>query len=577
MSINLRADNRTILKDAKFSYLLDNYSSSTGTVYIANTEGFFANSYVLLGNIGSENTEILQIRKVNPNTGAITFKNFTDTIVGEGLYTVTLNNPGSGYMAGQILDVVQLNAVGGKIRVASVAPGTGAITSITIDSIGYRYSNAVGVATTGGGDNLATINITAVTTAPTGTTIYFSTAHSFIANQPVEVFDGLTGASRGTGTVSAPSDPTSTTMTLTAPGIVGVHSGDIIVVGDVTKFAHSESSKMSVIQFNSVRFFRTDTPSVPNTVAITSWNQNQDKSITQTTTSIIDNPNTAIYTQADDPSYVTNVDFTPPITFTGAVPLTGILPLQVNDFFTTFFDTINSTGYGWFAFYNETTLGYSPISNAIPYSGFPQNTVKNVFETFDSSMNTKELKLITQTDRFNWLNEGLSYMVNELNLGNWEYYASEELTLTVNSGIAKYLLPQDFSDLLFVTDAHGDKMESYAATFERPQNASIMRYAIRGKFIIFYPVPEENTSVTLAYLKSSTLLTKLDDVVDLPNNAFYAIKDYMRFRAYQKLANSGEANNSFAFFNKQIENMKIHAIKRDDGLDSWSIAENANV
>jgi hypothetical protein len=575
MSINLHCDNRSITKDGKYSYLIDNYSSLSSTFTLMNTEGFFANSYILVGNIGSENTEILQIKKVNPVTNAVTFANFTATAIGAGIATVAITNAGTGYQPGEILTVIQTGAVGGSVRVATIGGG-GAIATVTVDQPGYAYSAVAGLVTTGGGNNDATIEILTITTNSSATSILFASAQAFIAGQPVEVFTSL-GVSRGTGVVSASSDPTSATMALIAPGIVGTVAGDTVVVGDVTKFAHAESTKVTVIQYNQVRFFRTNSPTVPNVVPYTSASTNQDKSITQTTTSTIGTPRTTTYTQPDDPSSITTVDFTPPIIYAGATALTAPAAIQVNDFYTTYIDTVNSTGYGWFSFYNSTTAVYSAISNPIPYSGFPQNTVKKVFETFDSSMNTKELKLITQGDRFNWLNEGLSYMTNELNLGNWEYLASEELALNLTSGVAKYLLPQDFSDLLFINDSKGIKMDSYSATFERAYSSSIVKYAIRGKFIVFYPAPEQDMTVTLAYLKTSSVLKTLDDVVDLPNNAYYAIKDYMRFRAYQKLNNSTESSNSFTFFQKQIDNMKLHSITRDDGLDSWSIENTANV
>lgn len=576
MSINLHADNRSIVKDGKYSYLIDNYSSASSTFTLINSEGFFANSYILVGNIGSENTEILQVRSVDSITNAVTFANFSETAIGAGIATGSLNAAGTGYQAGQILTVIQTGAVGGSVRVTTVNPGTGAITGLALDQPGYGYSVTTGLATTGGGNNDATIDVDTLTALTTATTILFDTAQSFIAGQPVEVFSSA-GVSRGTGTVAASSSPTSTTMTLTAPGITNTVATDTIIVGDVTRFSHAESTKVTVIQYNQVRFFRTATPTVPNVVPYTAAVTNQDKSVTQTTTSTISTPRTTTYTQPDDPSAVTTVDFTPPIIYSGATALTAPAAIQVNDFYTTYLDTTNSTGYGWFSFYNSTTAVYSAISNPIPYSGFPQNTVKKVFETFDSSMNTKELKLISQADRFNWLNEGLSYMTNELNLGNWEYLASEELALNLTSGVAKYLLPQDFSDLLFINDPNGIKMDSYSATFERAYSSSIVKYAIRGKFIIFYPAPDQDMTVTLAYLKTSPVLKTLDDVVDLPNNAYYAIKDYMRFRAYQKLNNSTESSNSFTFFQKQIDNMKIHGSKRDDGLDSWSIENTANV
>lgn len=574
MSINLRADNRSIIKDAKYSYLVDNYASGVAGITVTNTEGFFHNSAILIGNIGSENTEILRLRKVDPNTGYLTFSNFSATAIGSGIATGSIVSGGTGYQVGEIITVVQTGAVGGSIRVATVG-GSGEILTFTIDAPGYGYSAAIGLATTGGGNNDATFTILTLTTACTATTILFDKNQTFVAGQPVEVFNS-SGVSRGTGTVSASSDQTSSTMTLTAPGITGISAGDQVIVGSLTKFAHAESTKATVIQFDQVRFFRTETPAVPNTVSTKTIVQNQDKSTTQSSTSTIATPKTTTYTQPDDPSNVTTVDFTPPVVFEGAIALTVPLPIQVNDFYTTFIDTVNSTGYGWFSFYDSISGLYSPLSNPIPYSGFPQNTVKKAFEAFDSSLNTKELKLITQTDRFNWLNEALAYMINELNLVNYEYNATEELRLDIKAGVAKYLLPQDFSDLLFINDSNNIKMEAYSATFERANAASVIKYAIRGKFIIFYPVPETDGYVTLAYLKSSPALSKLDDVIDLPNNAYYAIKDFMRFRAYQKLQNPSEAQNSFAFFKAMVDGMKIHAIRRDDGLDSWSIANTAN-
>jgi hypothetical protein len=574
MSISLRADNRILTKDAKYSYLLDNYSSGLSTFSVMNTEGFYINNYILVGNVGSENSEILQIESVTPSTGAITFKNFSDNAAGSGISTVTISNGGAGYTVGDILTVTQGTAVGGKVWVTGVLAGS--ITSVSVTQAGAGYTVAAGLATTGGTGAGCLINITAITTAVSATSIIFDKPHSFIANQPVTVMVGNSNTIRGTGTVLTTVD-NSTTMTLYGVGVVGTTYGDLIRVGDLTKFAHSESTRVTVISYNKVRFFRTDTPSVPNSVAYTSLVENQNKSITEKTVSTITAPPTTTYTKSDDPSFITTVDYTPPIVFEGATALTDPMNIAVNEFYSVFLDTINNTGYGWFAFYNETTKLYSVLSNPIPYAGFPENTVRKAFEAFDSSLNTKELKLITQTDRYNWLNEALASMTNELNLGNWEFFSSEELTLTLKAGQSKYLLPQDFSDLLFINDSQQRKMESYAASFQRPYTATYMRYLVRGKYLIFDPAPETDSWVTIAYLKSSPIMKNLDDVLDLPNNAFYAIKDFMRYRAYQKLGNTNESNNSFAAFGKQIDNMKIYAIKRDDGLDSWSINESSNV
>ena len=577
MAITLRADNRIIVKDAKYSYLLDSYPSGSTSVSVVNTEGFFHNSYVLFGNVGSENTDILQLLKVDPVTKEITFKNFSDTAVGGGIEVAVINNPGSGYAPGQILSVIQGTNQTGKVRVETV-DGLGGITSLFFDQneSGFGYSIGNNIATTGGGDNLATIDITSILPESDDNNIYFEEGKKFIAGQPVEAFDGITGASKGTGTVQTSSNQSENLMILSGVGIPGIVPGDLITVGDLTKFPHSESTRVTVIQYNAIRFFRTDTPSVPNYIPQESLSQKQNKSITQTTKKKISTPHTTVYRDASDPSFEKRIDFTPPIVFQGAVALTDPMPIQVNDFYTTFFDKQNASGYGWFAFLNESTLTYSPISNPIPYAGFPENTVKKVFETFDSSMNTKELQLISASDRYSWLNEGLSSMTNELNLGNWEYFSSDEITLDIIGGIGKYLLPEDFSDLIFMNDSKGRKIESFNPS--HPRNPySPMQYSIRGKFLVFNPVPSSDSSVTFSYLKSSPVLKNLDDVLDLPDNAYYAIKDFMRFRAYQKLGNESEAAGSYALFTKKIENMKIHASKRDKALDSFSVDRYSNI
>lgn len=71
--ITLRADNRKLLESTKYSFLVDNYSSGTLTIGVTNVEGFSTNNFVLLGNFGSENTEIMQVSSINTSTQEITF------------------------------------------------------------------------------------------------------------------------------------------------------------------------------------------------------------------------------------------------------------------------------------------------------------------------------------------------------------------------------------------------------------------------------------------------------------------------------------------------------------------------
>lgn len=421
MAITLRADNRSLIKGAKYSYSVENYSSGVSSIVIANTDGFAANNFVCIGNIGNENTEIVQINTVTEATGTL----------------------------------------------------------------------------------------------------------SLVSN---------------------------------------------------TRFAHSESSRITVVPYDQVRFFRTERPTVPNPAAspITENEIVQNSSITETKQTITTHPNTATYTKSSDPTKVVTVDETPPILFNTDRPL-ALVDISAGDFYTTFSDNTYATGYGWFAFYNSISGIYSAVSNAIPYSGFPYNTVRELFAGFDSCLNSKELRLISMDDKYAWANEGYSQLVNELNLGNWEYNSSGPITLTINAGVTEYLLPDDFSDLLYVNESNGDKINHYSQTFQPPVSTSVREYEIRGRYIVFRPSPTAAGTVTLAYLKNSTVLKSLSDVIDLPNRAYYSLKDFMLFRAQRKLGNLTESNNSIAVFNKSIENMKLYAGRRDDGLDSWSVNNAQNV
>src|ERR1035437_5994145 len=74
--ITLRADNRKLLQGAKYSFLVDNYGWGVQTFGVTNVADFVANDFILLGNFGSENTEILQINSIDPNLHTLTVFSF---------------------------------------------------------------------------------------------------------------------------------------------------------------------------------------------------------------------------------------------------------------------------------------------------------------------------------------------------------------------------------------------------------------------------------------------------------------------------------------------------------------------
>jgi hypothetical protein len=413
--IILRADNRTLLKDAKYSYILDNYASGVSRIVVANTDGFSANDYIIIGNVGSDNTELVQVSTVTQATGTLAL-------------------------------------------------------------------------------------------------------------------------------ISA------------------------------TRFAHSESTRVTVLGYDKVRFFWTPLNTVPNPSAspVTVTTVVQDSDITTTKVEVTTNPNTTTYSKSTDPSLSQTIDTTPPIISNTDTPL-ALANLAVDEFYTTYTDSAHSTGYGWFAFYNSTSLTYSSFSNAIPYAGFNSNTVKDIFARFDSSLNSKELRLISLDDKYSWLNEAYSRATKALNLGNWEYNTSGPLTLTINANQSEYLLPSDFSNLLYINDSDEYKINKYDPTFQKPIDSTITEYEIRGRVLVFRPTPTTATTVTLEYVKNAKRLTKMDDVIDLPDDGHYYLIDFMLTRAYKKFDNLSKAQDASNTFSDNVKEMKLVSHKRDNGLDEWTI------
>ena len=71
--IILESDQRNLIEGAKYSYLITNYSPSISSFSVLNaTDSPWAtNAFLLVGNFGAEDTEILKISTVNNNTGEI--------------------------------------------------------------------------------------------------------------------------------------------------------------------------------------------------------------------------------------------------------------------------------------------------------------------------------------------------------------------------------------------------------------------------------------------------------------------------------------------------------------------------
>lgn len=300
-----------------------------------------------------------------------------------------------------------------------------------------------------------------------------------------------------------------------------------------TSFAHPESTRVTILPYNQIRFFRTTTT-----------------------------------------------------TYSDSSPLAGYTDILPSDWYTTYEDESNSTGYGWFIFYNSVTAIASQNSNAIPYAGFEVDAVQTVLDDFFSMLSNKDLKLIDREDALSWMNEGVSTMKTKLNLSNREYTATAETSLSITSGTAEYTLPTDFSKLIYIkTDEDIDEggyvldMISIRDIPLYTGEAQVLytKYYLRGLKIGFVPTPTANTTFNYRYLVKASRLTLNSDILDMPDNGAYIIKDLMLYRAHQKLMNHQVAASFKASYEDGLNKLIASLVDRDDHLDRISLAPECNV
>ena len=310
-------------------------------------------------------------------------------------------------------------------------------------------------------------------------------------------------------------------------------SGNIITLADVnnvptsTTYSHPESTKIIVLPYDQIRFF---------------W--------TAATGTITDeNP-----------------------VFDQSTPLTGWTELDPSSYYSTFGDVNHSSGFGWFMYRNSTSGEVSYNSNPIPYAGFTMNTASQLFLDFDSLLNTNELKLVSNNDKFSWLNEALALMKNKLNLTNSEFTVSIPQTLTTTSGIAEYILPDDFADIVEITDNDGFSIPYVPVSKVMSHNGALPNftsYYMRGRYLGLSPTPAVSGAIfNYTYRSKATRITNLSTYIDLPDNAFYSLKDWMMYRAYMKF-NNPLATAYYQSFKNFIDLYMQSSVKRNANLDAW--------
>lgn len=266
-------------------------------------------------------------------------------------------------------------------------------------------------------------------------------------------------------------------------------------------------------------------------------------------------------------------------TYSDTNPISGFIDIQPSEWYSVYEDNNNSTGYGWFIFYNSVQVTASQPSNPIPYVGFEGETVQSILEDFFSLLSNKELKLIDRSDAMSWLNEGNAIVRTKMNLSNREYTASDEQTLSILGGTAEYDLPTDFSKLVYLKDStssDGQTIDFISLRDAPAYLGNTVKYYLRGTKIGIVPTPTVSATYLYRYLSKSTRLSLNSDTVDLPDNGMFIVKDFMLYRANMKLQNINMAMTYKSNFEDGLNKLVASLVDRDGHLDSFDISAEAN-
>ncbi len=458
--INIKADNRVILKSAKYSYLSSNYLSGVTSLVLSNSDGFYPYT------IGGATT---QFDITNP-TGT-TFR-------------YTYDSTGTDPEIGENIQVNSQVVIAGQNFTAA---NNGTFTVTAFDTNWFEVTNASGVA-----ENNKTLGTGSLTVG----------RNNF-------VLLGEFGSE--TSEIVTVSSVNKTTHTLT--------------LSVATKFSHSQDTKCYVLGYDKVIFY---------------WNSTS--------------------------------------TYSSTTPITGYLEISADSLYTVGSDSVHTTGFGFFHFYNSITGKDSANSNAVPFSSFAENSVKSILEIFYSLLNDKERKLITDTDALHWLNEGYSIAQNQLNLVNREYFIDSIDTITTTSGIDTYDLETDFSSIINIYDETNEKniewIDLKDVSSWNYNSSNTTHYYLKGGKVGFSPIPISTVEYSVRYAYKTTTVSSYYENIDLPNGNFYCVINFMLHRAGIKLGKS-DAMNYLKLFDKDIERMKLTSFKQNANLDSWGIEKSS--
>jgi hypothetical protein len=298
-------------------------------------------------------------------------------------------------------------------------------------------------------------------------------------------------------------------------------AADSVAVSPSSSFAHSESARLTIVPYDQVEFYWT----------------------------------------------AANVFSTGTLLSTSSV--------TPDEWFTSYTDQAHLTGYGWYRWKNSVTGDYSGPSNAIPYTNYARNTVKNAIDAFYALLGQNDRKLVTIDMAMEWLNEANDEARDTLGMSQSEYGATDGSdSIAITAGVTEYALPDDFGELIPGTVIYDSELTDPIDYADKQSyldsGYSDTRYYIRGSYIGFLPVPVADKTVTYAYQVNPAGLTSFSEVIGLPKTGFNCLKDFMLYRAGERL-NRSDYKQHYETFKERMGAMVARGVNRDGSEDSWTI------
>lgn len=293
-----------------------------------------------------------------------------------------------------------------------------------------------------------------------------------------------------------------------------------IVLKTPSVYAHSESTKITKVPYDKVKFYRNTVPTFSTTTLLAT------------------------------------VDINP------------------QSLFTIWNDSVYSTGYAFFVFYNSETDTNSSSSNPIPYTDFPENSAYKIIKNFLSSLNNTESKLISFSDAFSWLNEAYGMFWNAKRLANQELSTQDIYPLTM-TGVYEYDLPDIFSKVVSISGADGspiDYIKEGEIQKEKNYPTGGTKYYLRADKIGFIPLQSTGT-INLLYNSKAGKLSSYYDNLECEDGTEYIFTDYLIYKAAPKTGL--DRASALSFRNTFLENIKSMTLienKKDDSKTSWDIS-----